>query len=56
MRWVGHVYRVEERTGDVHTVLAGRWERDHLEDLGVYGRIIFIIFSLQKVGGGHGLD
>jgi hypothetical protein len=40
MRWAGHVACME--TGEVHT---GFWwrdlrERDHLEDLGVDGRII----------------
>jgi hypothetical protein len=40
MRWAGHVARMGERRG-VYSVLVGRSEGDHLEDLGVDGRIIF---------------
>jgi hypothetical protein len=41
MRWVGHVARMGERRG-AYRVLVGRPEakRDHLEDLGIDGRII----------------
>jgi len=57
MRWAGYVARM--RKGEVHT---GPWcgnqgERDHLEDPGVDGKIIWrCIF--RKWGGevGHGLD
>jgi len=40
MRWAGHVACMGERRG-VYRVLVGKpEERDHLEDPGVYGRII----------------
>jgi hypothetical protein len=54
MRWVGHVESMG--TGDVHT---GIWlehlrERDHLEDLGIDGRIKLIWF-FRKWDERHGL-
>jgi len=40
MKWTGHVACMGERRG-VYRVLVGKSEeRDHLEDPGVYGRII----------------
>jgi len=40
MRWAGRVERMEERRG-VYRVLVGKPEgKNHLEDLGIDGRII----------------
>ena len=52
MRWTGHVAHVGERRG-VYMVLVGKLgERDHLEDPGVDGRIIFRwIFRKRAIGG-----
>jgi hypothetical protein len=58
MRWTGHVTRIGRR----EEVLTGFWwgnlrERDHLEDLGVVGRMILQwIFRKWDGGRGHGLD
>jgi len=51
MRWAGHVARVGERRG-VYGVLVGNpEEKDHLENLGVDGRIILRwIFRKRDVG------
>ena len=41
MRWAGRVARVEERRG-VYRVLVGKpEEKNHLEDPGIDGRVIF---------------
>jgi len=67
MRWAGHVACMGERRG-VYRVLVGKpEERDHLEDPGVYGRIILrwicrkwdlwvwtgLIWLRIGTGGGH---
>jgi hypothetical protein len=53
MRWAGHVARMGER-GAVQCFSGGHLkERDHLEDLGVDGRILRIF---NKCFGSHGLD
>ena len=56
MRWAGHVARMGERT-----VLSGFWsgdlrERDHLESLGIDGRIILNRSSRIDVGCMDGID
>jgi hypothetical protein len=49
MGWDGHVARVEERRG-VYRVWCGNLEGDHLEDLGVDGRIILKLIMKKSVG------
>jgi hypothetical protein len=55
MRWAWHVARMGARIG-VYRVLVGKpEERDHLEDPGVYRRII-LSWTFRKWDGGQGLD
>ena len=48
MKWVGHVKCTEERGGAYRFWRGNLREGDHLEDLGVGGRIIKV--DLQEVG------
>ena len=55
MRRAWHVARMGDRIG-VYRVLVGKpEERDHLEDPGLYGRII-LSWTSRKWDGGQGLD
>jgi hypothetical protein len=40
MRWVGHVAHMGDRRGAYRVLVGDLMERDHLEDLGIDGRII----------------
>jgi len=40
MRWVGHVARMGDRSDAYRVLVADLRDRDHLEDLGLDGRII----------------
>ena len=40
MRWAGHEERTEGRIGAYRNFVGNQVERDYLEDLGAYGRII----------------
>jgi hypothetical protein len=41
MRWEGHIARMEERRGAFRLLVGNVRKRDHLEDLGLDGKIIF---------------
>ena len=40
MRWVGHVAQMGDRSGAYRVLVGDLRDRDHLEDLGIGGRII----------------
>jgi hypothetical protein len=40
MRWVGHVAQMGDRSGAYRVLVGDLRDRDHLEDLGIDGRII----------------
>jgi hypothetical protein len=40
MRWAGHVARVGQSRGFYNDLVVSLTEREHLEDSGIYGRMI----------------
>jgi hypothetical protein len=51
MRWAGHVACMGERRGVYRVLVGNMWERDHLGDPGVDGKMILRwIFSKWHVG------
>jgi hypothetical protein len=55
MSWAGHAARIGRSKGAYRVLVGNLRERDHLEDPGVDGRIIFRwIFRKWELG--HGLD
>ena len=52
MRWLGHVARMGKRRGAYRLLVGNLRERDHLEDQGVYSRIILRRVFRNWDGGG----
>jgi hypothetical protein len=52
MRWEGHVARVGDNRGSYRVLVERPRERDHLENLGVHGRIILKMDVQEVVWGG----
>jgi hypothetical protein len=50
LRWAGHILRMGEARNAYNILLENLKGRDHLEDLGVYGKII-LEWILRKQGG-----
>jgi hypothetical protein len=56
MRLARHVARRGEKRGACRFLVGDLRERDHLEDLGIDGRLIIIKLVFKKRNGRHGLD
>jgi hypothetical protein len=51
LRWTGHVARMGERRGVYRVLVGNLWERDHLGEADVNGKIILRwIFRKRDVG------
>ena len=50
MIWAGHVARMEKRKGPYRFLMGNIRERDHLEELGVDGRIVSKLILKKWVG------
>jgi hypothetical protein len=57
MRWAGHVARIGESSSAYRVFVVGLRKRDHVEDLGVDGRIFKkwnVEHGLDRAGSGQG--